>query len=149
MNLVHRTNYWGRCIDPSSRDKEVPFPVIWTQCAYRHGGCCRGFGCRAVSVLNSDFVNDFDGRWRLYKISENAGYSDGHYFYKFVALPAGMRGNGKRSCSRRGWTYLGDFSARNAVQELRSLLKPYQRGDYSDYDINHIHIGLMFDDLAA
>ena len=112
MKLIHRTNYWGEWIDASGMDDEVPFDVIWTQAVSNHSsGCCHGFGRRPVAVVNSDFVDEDLEWWHVFRVSNQYGRTDGHYFYKFVALPQGTYGYGKRGCAALGWTWEGEFNA--------------------------------------
>ena len=124
MKLIHRTNYWGEWIDASGMDDEVPFDVIWTQAVSNHSsGCCHGFGRRPVAVVNSDFVDEDPEWWHVFRVSNQYGRTDGHYFYKFVALPQGTYGYGKRGCAALGWRWVGEFHAKNALDGLEDVLQ--------------------------
>ena len=97
---------------------------------------------------NDDF---YSGAWRLYLVNEHEGNNPDHYFYKFVAIPTGCRGNGKRSCLKRGWEHVGDFNADTASQDLEDHLSSYKDGIhcYGNYEVYHVHIGLMMSELSA
>ncbi|CAB9512712.1 expressed unknown protein [Seminavis robusta] len=146
MQLVHRTNYWGKYIDSSNTDDEVDFDAIWAM-ALNDGDwhCCPGFGRRWVEVVNSDFRDEYDGWWSVFLVSERRGHSDGHYFYKFVAIPQGTYSYGKKGCQQRGWSYQGEFEADNARDQLESILDYWLNLD--DDDFIHIHIGIWMDQL--
>ncbi len=60
MELVHRTNYWGKYINVrDSDDNKVPFTDIWTQVMNDiEPSCFRNFGRRGVQVVNYDFEED-------------------------------------------------------------------------------------------
>ena len=103
---------------------------------------------------DQDFASESYGLWRLYLVDEEEGENPDHYFYKFVAIPAGCGGNGKRSCLRRGWEHIGDFSAVSATNELEDLLSEYKDGElccncYHQHRVYHVHIGLMMSELSA
>lgn len=151
MDLYHRTNELSYPVCATDIDDEIDFRAIWTQFAYREGGCCHGFGVSKIRVIEDDFVSEHDGYWRIFLVSQRHGHNYDHFFYKFAAIPEGTWGQGLRSASSKGWTHVGDINARNAIQDLRSLLKPYQSGEMyydSDYGIvYHIHIALMMDVL--
>lgn len=100
-------------------------------------------------LQDSDFETEFDGYWSLFRVSERRGdYNSGHYFYKFVAIPQGTYGYGRKGCSNRGWTYEGEFHAQYAITELGSLLCGYLNDDDDD-DFIHVHVGLYMDELYA
>ena len=148
MKLIHRTNYWGTWIDSSDMDDDVPFDAIWTQAVLDHqGSCCYGFGRRAVHVVNSDFVDEDNGWWHVFKVNQQSGRTPGHYFYKFVALPQGTYGYGKRGCAARGWDWEGEFVASNALDGMESVLSRYLWMD--DDDFNHVHVGVKMERLYA
>ena len=148
MRLVHRTNYWGEWISSSDMDDDVPFDAIWVQamldgCAC----CCHGFGRRGVAVRDEDLVDEFNGWWSLFKVSGEWGRTPGHFFHKYVLIPQGTHGFGKRGCAQRGWTYAGEIQAGRACERLDELLE-YTIDDQTD-DFNHVHIGIMMDSLYA
>lgn len=150
MKLIHRTNYWGEWIDPSGIDDEVPFNVIWTQAVSDHAsGCCHGFGRRPVTVENSDFVDEDPEWWHVFQVSSQYGRTEGHYFYKFVTLPQGTYGYGKRGCAALGWTWRGEFHARNALVDLEDLLSDYLEEYNQSSDFHHVHLGVKMDRLYA
>ncbi len=148
MKLIHRTNYWGTYIDSSDRDDEVSFDAIWAQAVddYR-GPCCRGFGERSVRVADSDFQEEHNDYWSIFKVSGRRGNNPSHYFYKFVVIPQGIPRYGKKGCASRGWTYIGEFHAQEALAALERKLKRYMEGDTDDF--NHVHIGLWMEQLYA
>lgn len=149
MRLVHRTNYWGKWIDPTDVDDEVHFDAIWVQAMIDGDSCCcHGFGRRGVAVNDQDLVDEFDGWWwSLFNVSGEQGRSSGHYFYKFVLIPQGTHGYGKRGCSQRGWGYVGEVHAQSALQGLDDRLRVYDEDQTGDF--NHVHIGIMMDSLYA
>lgn len=150
MKLIHRTNYWGQWIDAADMDNDVPFDVIWTQAVGDHStGCCRGFGVRQVAVVNSDFEKEDPGWWHVFKVSNQYGRSDGHYFYKFVALPQGTYGFGKRGCASLGWSWEGEFLAGNAMSELEEVLAEYLEENNQTSDFHHVHLGVKMDQVYA
>lgn len=150
MKLIHRTNYWGQWIDTSDMDNDVPFDVIWTQAVGDHStGCCRGFGVRQVAVVNSDFEREDPGWWHVFKVSNQYGRSDGHYFYKFVALPQGTYGFGKRGCASLGWSWEGEFLAGNAMSELEEVLAEYLEESNQTSDFHHVHLGVKMEQVYA
>jgi len=144
MKLVHRTNYWGREIIPcnSRQDSEIDMDLIWVQALEEDDEppCCRGFGERSVTVDEQDFYHWDDDDWMLWLVSETRGRSESHYFYKFLLLPKGCRGKGKKSLLRRGFTHVADLDSRYLIHRLKSALDGYWQ-DNSD-DINHVHIGV-------
>ena len=151
MKLIHRTNYWGKYINSSNRDDEVDFDAIWAQAVGNHDRpCCRGFGRRSVKVMNSDFMEQHNGWWSVFRVSMRRGRNKSHYFYKFVAIPHGIRNYGKKSCiQRRQWKYEGEFDASDgdAINQLKEILREYLEKD--DDDINHVHVGIYMDGLSA
>mmetsp|Transcript_20055 Transcript_20055/g.40902 ORF Transcript_20055/g.40902 Transcript_20055/m.40902 type:complete len:155 (-) Transcript_20055:138-602(-) len=147
VELVHRTNYWGKYIDATNMDDEVNFDAIWVQCVYDgHRTCCPNFGARRVGVTENDLVNEHNGWWSLFRVSSTWGRSPGHYFRKFVLIPQGTHGYGKRGCAQRGWEYEGEVVASNARDQLVNLLSCYL-DDQEDF--THVHIGIMMDQLYA
>ena len=141
MKLIHRTNYRGKYIDASDRDKDIPFDVIWVQAVSNKSmGCCRGFGRRCVVVQNNDFTKEHDGLWNIFLVDEQSGRNESHYFYKFVALPKGTYGYGKDSCGKLGWKLEGEFHAGNARQTLSVVLDDYYSGEEDVF--YHVHIGI-------
>ena len=150
MKLIHRTNYWGEWIDASGMDEEVPFDVIWTQAVSNHSsGCCHGFGRRPVAVVNSDFVSEDPAWWHVFQVSNQYGRTDGHYFYIFVALPQGTYGYGKRGCAALGWSWEGEFNARNALDGLEDVLQGYLEEYNQSSDFHHVHLGIKMNKLYA
>lgn len=149
MQLIHRTNYWGEYIESNSNDPDVDFDAIWAMALDDDDrDCCSGFGNRRVPVYNRDFKEEDNGWWSLFLVNSRRGdYNSGHYFYKFVAIPQGIYGYGKRGCQQRGWVYKGEFEASSALQDLDDLLDDYIR-KYDD-DVNHVHVGLWMDELYA
>lgn len=145
MKLIHRTNYWGEYIDASDRDRDVSFNAIWVQAVGENWGCCRGFGRRCVVVQNNDFTKEHDGLWNIFLISEQSGSNEGHYFYKFVALPKNTYGYGKKNCAKLKWQWVGEFNAYTARENLDDVLEDYldENKDDSDDDVfYHVHIGI-------
>ncbi len=124
MFLIHRTNYWGREINASTRDRDVDFAAIWTQFSTVKGGCCRGFGVRMVFVEDDDLQEMHDGDWNLFLVEGQYGRNEQHYFYKFVLIPHGANGYGKKTCRRNyGWTFVGAVDACDAIRGLQRHLK--------------------------
>lgn len=151
MKLYHRTNYWGKCIEASEIDGDVPFPAIWVQAVDDDedddypGGCCRGFGRRLVEVRYDHFTTEHGGEWNLFKVNEQYGdRSTDHYFYKFALVPKGTVGYGRRGCERMGWTYEGSVRAKWVRYDLDDLLSDYLDDDES---FAHFHIAVMMDEL--
>ena len=150
MKLIHRTNYWGQWIDPSDTDSEVPFDVIWAQAVSDHSsGCCRGFGTRAVDVLNSDFVDEDPEWWHVFLVSSQRGRTDSHFFYKLVTLPQGTYGYGRRGCAALGWSWVGEFCAGSALERLANALEPYLEEYNRSSDFHHVHLGIKMEKLYA
>eukprot|EP00957_Ditylum_brightwellii_P013694 1032307-Ditylum_brightwellii.AAC.1 len=122
MKLIHRTNYWGRRIEPRKKDREVPFDCIWTQAvpesSRNRGGCCRGFGRRTVRVDEEHLTEVHDEKWNLYKVSENQGRNQRHYFYKFALIASSSQDYTKDDCEKLGWVFLGSVNASGALTEL-------------------------------
>ena len=148
MKLIHRTNYWGTWVNSSNIDDDVPFDVVWTQAVGDYDGCCcHGFGRRSVQVVNSDFVDEDEGWWHVFKVNGQRGRSPGHYFYKFAALPQGTYGYGKRGCAALGWTWEGEFHASNALDGMEQVLDTYL--NMEDDDFNHVHVGVKMEQLYA
>ena len=145
LRLVHRTNYWGQYIDPSDTDEDVHFDAIWVQ-AMIDGDqcCCRGFGRRGVAVSDEDLTDEYDGWWSLFYVTGRYGRSDDHFFYKFVLIPQGTYGYGKRGCAQRGWRYEGEVHSSSACDGLDKILRYDYFYDQSN-DIIHAHIGIMMD----
>ena len=146
MDLVHRTNYWGSHINATDNDDEVPFEAIWVQATRNGRCCCPGFGQRRVLVTDDDISDEFQGWWSLFLVSQQRGHSYGHFFLKYVLIPQGTHGFGKRGCENRGWQYKGQVHASNATESLEYLVGSILEDDYDD-DFNHVHIGIMFDGL--
>ena len=120
--------------------------LIWVQ-AIEDGEriCCRGFGERSVSVDEQHFYQWDNGEWALWLVSNRRGWNESHYFYKFLLLPKGCRGKGKRSLQRRGYKHVADLdSGPYMFDQLESELEEYWQ-DNSD-DFNHVHIGVYTDD---
>ena len=129
ISLIHRTFYWGRDIEASRRDRDIDFPAIWTQLSFKRGGCCRGFGVRWVCVDDEDLLEVHDGEWNIFLVEELNGRNEEHYFYKFVLIPHGANGYGKKTCRKKyGWKFAGAVEADDAVRGLQKLLKPYYTG---------------------
>jgi len=150
MKLIHRTNYWGQWIDAFDMDDEVPFNVIWTQAVSdRSSGCCQGFGRRGVLVDDSDFDSESPAWWHVFQVSSQYGRTDGHFFYKFVALPQGTYGYGKRGCAALGWSWVGEFHARNAIESLEEVLEDYLEEYNQSRDFHHVHLGIKMERLYA
>ena len=154
MKLIHKTNYMGKWIDAkeSNGDDEVDFDAIWVQ-VLRDGEspCCHGFGKRSVYVDEYDFEREDDGWWSLFLVSEREGDDPYHYFYKFVAIPHGYHGYGRKGCERRGWIHKGSFFASDALPRLEDLFEEFfdeADNDY-EYDINHFHLGIWMETLFA
>ena len=116
LRLVHRTNYWGQYIDATDMDDDVSFDAIWVQ-AMIDGDpcCCHGFGQRGVAVNNQDLADEYNGWWSLFFVNGREGRSVRHYFYKFVLIPQGTHGYGKRGCAQRGWSFVGEVAAGSAL----------------------------------
>lgn len=139
--LEHRTNYWGTEIDARPSDKELgDLPVIWVQLCDRFQGCCPGFGERCVHIRNKHFGS---ARYTVYLVSEKEGRTPDHYFCKFVAIPEGKHGWGKRNCLDLGWSVVGKIEGDKARGDLKQLLWPYKED--SDYEVTHLHVGLAID----
>ena len=150
MKLIHRTNYWGKWIDASDNDGEVPFDVIWTQAVSEHSsGCCHGFGRRAVEVINSDFVEEDPEWWHVFRVSSQYGRNEANYFYKLVTLPQGTYGYGKRGCAALGWSWVGEFQAGNALHDLEDVLQDYLEEYNQSREIHHVHLGVKMEQLYA
>ena len=148
LRLVHRTNYWGQYIDASDVDDDVNFDAIWVQ-AMIDGKpcCCRGFGERGVAVNNQDISDEHSDWWSLFFVNGRRGRSEAHYFHKFVLIPQGTHGYGKRGCADRGWRFEGQVFAARACEDLDDLLRSFFYDDTDD--VNHVHIGIMMDQLYA
>lgn len=145
MQLIHKTNYWGKWIDAgqSNGDDDVSFDAIWVQVLRdNQPPCCHGFGNRTVYVVDSDFVRQDAGWWSLFLVNGRRGHNPNHYFYKFVAIPQGLYGYGKRGCANRGWIYKGEFRAKNALSSLGDLLSGLFYQNKFDDDKNHYHLGI-------
>ena len=144
MKLVHRTNYWGREIIPnnSRQDFEIDMALIWVQALEEvyEPPCCRGFGERSVLVVRQDFYSWHKGDWVLWKVSSTRGLNESHYFYKFLLVPKGCYGKGRKSLLRRGFTHVADLNFAHSLHQLKSALRTYWQDD-SD-DLNHVHIGV-------
>ena len=152
LRLVHRTNYWGQWIDSTDLDPDVNFDAIWVQAMIDgESCCCHGFGRRGVAVSNQDLEDECppfaQGWWSLFQVSGTHGHSAGHYFYKFVLIPQGTHGYGKRGCAQRGWTYVGEAHSQSACDHLDSILRSYYHDQSGDF--NHVHIGIKMDTLYA
>ena len=148
MRLVHCTNYWGEHINGTDNDDEVSFDAIWVQARLDHQGCCcPGFGRRRVLIRDYDINGEHSGWWSLFSVSCAEGRSQGHYFWKYVLIPLGTYGYGKRGCAGLGWTYIGEVYSSCATAQLEGLI-----GDRLDAKStittsikNHVHIGIMCD----
>ena len=152
MKLYHRTNYWGQYVNSSNTDSEVPFDVVWCQAVEDYDGCpnpkdCHGFGRRVVGVEDSDFESEDPDHGHAFKVGQQRGRRQGHYFFKFAALPQGTYGYGKRGCAALGWRWEGEFHASQALDGIENVLDSYLNMD--DDDINHVHIGVKMDSLYA
>ena len=159
MRLLHLTDSADAYVAGSDRDKEVCFTAVWTQAV--HGDdepCCPGFGRSSVRVfpwhLTPNWEEDGDVYWNLFYISCTQGRKAHHFFYKYVFVPADMPGYGKKSCKRRGWSFIGSVLPRPSFDwnqqrphdcNLRQLISPHF--DLDDGDINHVHIGIMLEGL--
>ena len=148
LRLIHRTNYWGQRIDANDGDDDVNFDAIWVQ-AMIDGKrcCCPGFGERRVAVDNQDISDEHSSWWSLFLVNGRRGRSEAHYFYKFVLIPQGTHGYGKRGCADRGWRFQGQVLADRACEDLDDLLRSFF--DDASGDVNHVHIGIMMDQLCA
>ena len=51
---------------------------------------------------DSDFESEDPDYWHVFKVSQQRGRRQGHYFFKFAALPQGTYGYGKRGCANTG-----------------------------------------------
>jgi hypothetical protein len=144
MHLIHRTNYWGSTITWSDRDVEVDgMDAIWVQVVDEHWrSCCRGFGKRSVRVDMEDLTNHHSGRWNLFYVSGTEGRNSDHYFHKLVLIPQGTRGFGKTGCAKRGWTFVGKWTAdaQSSAANLSNLLRAYK--SESGFEVCHVHLGL-------
>jgi len=157
MKLLHLTNYWGSTIDPnnSPQDDDVDMDVIWTQALeYEHDRpCCPGFGRRIVRVEDQDLVQWDQNNWTLWFVSGTWGNSDGHYFYKFVLIPNGCYGKGKRTMRARGWQELSTlrFGYDADMTSLEDVLMPYWSNTGGNISHPHVHVGIytMNQDLWA
>ena len=145
MRLVHCTNYWGEHINGTDNDDEVSFDAIWVQARLDHQGCCcPGFGRRRVLIRDDDINGEHSGWWSLFSVSCAEGRSQGHYFWKYVLIPQGTYGYGKRGCAGLGWTYIGEVHSSCATAQLEGLIGDRLDEQY-DYDFNHVHIGIRWD----
>ena len=146
MRLVHCTDYWGEHINGTNNDDEVGFDAIWVQARLDHhqGCCCPGFGRRRVLIRDDDINGEHSGWWSLFSVSCAEGRSPGHYFWKYVLIPQGTYGYGKRGCAGLGWTYIGEVHSSCATAQLEDLIGDRLDEQY-DYDFNHVHIGIMCD----
>jgi hypothetical protein len=153
MSLIHRTHYWGQVITAGNNDPDVDFDAIWTQFCFRKGGCCRGFGVRMVPIEDNDLVKAHNGDWNLYLVEKRYGRNEEHYFYKFAMIPGGVDGYGKKTCiNKHRWEFVGTVDAYGPIQDLRDHLTPYHTGDMNDDSnvrMNHVHIGIMMDELQT
>jgi len=144
MKLIHRTNYWGREIIPcdSRQDPDIGIDLIWVQALEEDDEppCCRGFGKRSVAVIQQDFRHWHKGDWVLWEVSGTRGRDECHYFYKFVLVPKGCRGKGRKSLLRRGFTHVADLNSKSLFYQLASALRTYWQDDSDDF--NHVHIGV-------
>ena len=149
MRLSHRTRYWGQYIDAADNDDEVNAELIWCQATRDYArDCCPGFGPRSVHVSESDLSDHHQGWWSLFRVSQRIGdYNSGHRFWKFILVPQGEHGYGKKGCQRRGWSYEGElFTNGNALSKLEDLLDCYfEDSEYRE----HVHVGIMMDMLYA
>ena len=146
FQLSHRTNYWGAHIDATDNDDEVDFAAVWVQALEDNRSCCPGFGRRRVRVENQD-LSEHAEWWWLFRVSARYGRSDGHYFMKFVLIPQGEPGYGKRGCAQRGWSLDGEVSSDNALAGLQQLVEHYFDDDEGDFI--HVHIGIKMDGVYA
>ena len=149
MKLIHLTNYWGEYINSGTdHSGEVPFDAIWAQVVQVNSHpCCPGFGERSVRVENRDFEDEHNEWWSVFLVSGEHGRNCGHYFYKFVCIPQGTYDFGKRGCASRGWKFVGEFLAQSALEDLHDILYDWMFMD--DGDFNHVHVGIMMDQLYA
>ena len=87
--------------------------------------------------------------WHVFQISSQYGRNAGHFFYKFVTLPQGTYGYGKRGCAALGWSWVGEFHARNALDGLEDVLEDYLEEYNQSSDFHHVHLGVKMDRLYA
>ena len=146
MRLVHRTNFWGRRIDPndSRQDNEINMDLIWVQALEDDDDppCCHGFGKRTVDISRNRIFVDWDrGDWILWKVSAVPGRDQSHWFFKFLLIPKGCYGKGKKTLQRRGYAQIAVLNPRDMLKKLAKALQPYWQGDTGAF--NHVHIGIF------
>mmetsp|Transcript_13356 Transcript_13356/g.32953 ORF Transcript_13356/g.32953 Transcript_13356/m.32953 type:complete len:157 (+) Transcript_13356:67-537(+) len=136
MRLIHRTNYYGKFVEPRSRgDDSVPFEALWVQATDDGDSCCYGFGRREIEVTGSLIWSFHSGYWNLWFVEKEQGYAD--EFYKFALVPEGIPGYGKAKLYQRGWRNVsGPMLARNLMGMLEDVLDSYWDED------THCHIAI-------
>mmetsp|Transcript_27080 Transcript_27080/g.81182 ORF Transcript_27080/g.81182 Transcript_27080/m.81182 type:complete len:201 (-) Transcript_27080:244-846(-) len=136
MRLTHRTNFWGRFIEPShaDADDEVNREAIWVQalCDDEYD-CCPGFGRRRVGVEEGDFQQWSDGDWSLYFVSSEWGRTEGHRFWKLALVPDDEH----HDWNTGYWEHVATLDpGQFMLDELEYRLRPYWScGDSR----NHVH----------
>ena len=149
MHLIHKTNYHGPIIYAAygRGDDDVPFDAIWAQAVpFGDKCCCKGFGTREVVVTEWAFSEEADW-WSLYFVGDTEGHS-GHRFWKFVLIPFGDPGLGKKSCRRWGWEHLCDWQPDDGIDALEEplwdVLGRAQQWEDEPY-WEHVHVGLKLE----
>jgi hypothetical protein len=106
-----------------------------------------------VAVVNSDFVEEDPEWWHVFQVSSGYGRTEGHFFYKFVTLPQGTYGYGKRGCAALGWNWVGEFHAGNALEVWMALTMSVLEDFLEEYnqsiDFHHVHLGVNSEQLYA
>eukprot|EP01084_Bolivina_argentea_P034534 63943_1 len=144
MRLLHLTNYRGHKIVPnkSIKDEDTDLELIWVQAVPGYDDeCCPGFGDEIVNISQKVFKHWDRDEWVLWKVAEHRGKNPDHYFYKFILVPKGYAGLGKKTLLNKGWKDMLTIDPNNEFySQLEAHLSQYWY-DNSD-DTNHVHIGI-------